>query len=119
MLRSLKYPLTLTPNGSLALSQDADTVREQIISALETRPGERIMLPLYGMRDRVLSALAPAVVVSDIENIIQRFVPLAKNVKVTYESNPELFEAGELRITVSYVYDGDNRSFSAVLNDGK
>lgn len=116
-LRSITYPLSLSNGGSLSLSSDADTVKEQIISVLETRPGERIMQPLYGVRDRVLSALAPSVVVSDLENTIQRYVPLAKNVKVTYENNAELFEEGILNIGVSFEYEDIVTSFRLALSD--
>jgi phage baseplate assembly protein W len=116
-LRSLKYPLELDGNGSLATVERADVISQQIISAIETNPGERIMLPLYGMRDRILSSFQPAVVVSDIENQLQRWVPSAKNVKVLFEKDARRFEEGKLDIRIEFQFEDRDVVLNAELSD--
>lgn len=116
MLRGISYPLQLE-NGSLKLSERANVVREQILSVIETNPGERIMLPLYGLREQIFNSLAPAVVISDIENVISRWVPEAKNVRVSYDKNPRKYEEGRLDITISFQYEERDIVISAEISD--
>lgn len=117
VLRGIKYPLQLDGNGSLAISERADVVREQIVSAIETNPGERIMIPLYGLREHILSSLAPAVVVSDIENTLTRWVPEAKNIRVTFDKNADKFENGLLDVTITFQYDNREVTIEAELDN--
>lgn len=53
MPRTLSWPLRLNPNGSYATveqgSDDAD--REQLAQLILTRPGERPLIPGYGLTD--------------------------------------------------------------------
>lgn len=117
VLTSIGYPLETDGNGSLKVKTRADVVRDQIISVLETRPGERIMLPFYGMREHIMNALAPNVVISDIENIIQKWVPQAKNVKVSYVKDPVLFEEGKMEITIAFEYEEVDTEFTVEVSD--
>lgn len=117
-LRSLKYPLELDGNGSLVTVERADVISQQIVSVLETRPGERIMLPLYGTRSHILNSLAPTVVASDIENQIQRWVNQAKNVTVTFNKDPNKFEDGILEVDINFQYQDRDVQISAELTDG-
>lgn len=118
VLTSIGYPLEIDGNGSLVLKERADVVRQQIISALETRPGERMMIPFYGLREQILNSLAPNVVVSDIESVIQKWVPQAKNVKVTFVKDPVLFEEGKLDITIAFRYEEVDTEFTVEVSDG-
>ncbi len=117
VLKTIAYPMALDGNGSLKLAERADCISQQILSILETRPGERIMLPTYGFRDHILNSLSPSIVISDIENAIQRWVPQAKNVKVTFDSNPAKFEDGRLDITINFQYQNRDLSITAEVSD--
>lgn len=118
VLTSIGYPLETDGKGGLKLATRADVVTQQIISVLETRPGERIMLPFYGMREHIMNALAPNVVVSDIEQIVQKWVPQAKNVKVTFLKDTELFEQGKLAVTIRFEYEEVDTEFTVEVSDG-
>lgn len=117
ILRGISYPLQLNGKGGLKLSTGSDIIKEQIISALETRPGERIMIPLYGMSEHIFNAYGPSVIISDIENQIQRWVPEAKNVVITYDTNAALIDAGKLDVTISFSYKNKDISFEAELRN--
>ena len=46
--QGVKYPLTLTAQGRLALTAGQDCVTEALSSIGQTSPGERVMQPDYG-----------------------------------------------------------------------
>lgn len=116
-LRGISYPLQLDGNGGLKVSSGGKLIQEQIVSALETRPGERIMIPLYGMKNHIFNSYGPSVVISDIESQIQLWVPEAKNVTITYDKSNELIELGRLNITVTFTYKNRDISFEAQVTN--
>jgi phage baseplate assembly protein W len=59
-IQGIAYPLTIA-DGQLITATDADLVRQQIFSVLETRPHERVMRPRYGMPDLLFSAIVPGI----------------------------------------------------------
>lgn len=74
-LRTLAYPLAVK-NGSLALSEDFDTIRDAIFSVLECRPGERVMKPRFGSPDFVFDAVQhPQAVLSRIQTALEEQIP--------------------------------------------
>ena len=118
VLRSIGYPLEHDGKGGLVTRERAECVQQQIISVLETRPGERIMLPFYGMREHIMSSLAPNIVVSDIESVIQKWVPQATNIVVTFSNDPNLFEQGKLDIEIRFKFEETDQQFSVQVSDG-
>lgn len=50
----LKFPLELTPNGSLALLSSEDLIKQSIVDILTTPLGTRPFLPQYGSRIHLL-----------------------------------------------------------------
>jgi uncharacterized protein len=44
----LKFPLQVTPQGSLALASGEQRIEESIYLILGTKPGERVMQPTFG-----------------------------------------------------------------------
>lgn len=49
---TLSFPFRVTAGGTPAVVRSAeDMAREALIDVIETRPGEEVMLPEYGMRD--------------------------------------------------------------------
>lgn len=52
---TLSFPFRVV-GGTLAVARTAeDMAREALIDVIETRPGEEVMLPEYGMRDFVFA----------------------------------------------------------------
>jgi phage baseplate assembly protein W len=45
----LQYPLVKTPKGVLAHSSDIPQIKADLLQLLLTNPGERVMLPEYGV----------------------------------------------------------------------
>ena len=70
-IRGIAYPLTIA-DGQLATATDADLVRQQVFSVLETRPHERVMQPRYGMPDLLFSTLVPGVLGVAIQQALVR-----------------------------------------------
>lgn len=72
--------------GTLAtVSTPEEIARQSIISIIETRQGERVMLPDYGMPDLVFSAIDPGFasrLAYYVEQQIKNYEPLVLSVKV-------------------------------------
>jgi uncharacterized protein len=50
----LQYPLVKTPQGLMAMSSGVDQIKADMLQLLLTNPGERVMLPTYGVNLRKL-----------------------------------------------------------------
>jgi len=50
----LQYPLRVTPRGIMAQSSDVDQIKSDLLQLLLTNPGERVMLPTFGVPLREL-----------------------------------------------------------------
>lgn len=74
LVQGLSYPLTIV-DGQLATSIDADLVRQQIFSVLETRPRERVLRPRYGMPDLLFSSVVPGIIGSAIRDALTAEIP--------------------------------------------
>lgn len=48
--RGLSFPLSVTPQGGLALSEFEKNIEQSILVTLGTAPGERVMRPDFGCR---------------------------------------------------------------------
>ena len=81
--RGLKYPLQVSANGNLELSEDLASVEDQIISVLETRRFERVMRANYGFEPDIFGTLEPNAINARLHNAILNQVPAAKNVQVS------------------------------------
>jgi phage baseplate assembly protein W len=55
---TLSFPFRVAAGGTLAVVRTAeDIAREALIDVIETQPGERKMMPEYGMRDYAFAPL--------------------------------------------------------------
>ena len=53
---TLSSPIRVAAGGTLAVARTAeDIAREALIDIIESRPGDRVMLPEYGLRDYVFA----------------------------------------------------------------
>ncbi len=105
----LQYPLRKTPRGTLAQSTGVDLIKADLIQLLLTNPGERVMLPDYGvplrslvfdMNDGDLERRARLM----IETAIRRWEPRVEleSIVVTSNFDPDDLAPGD---------DGTNREY--------
>ncbi len=97
--------------NTVALVSEEDDIRESLIILLSTRPGERVMNPLYGCKldDLVFETLnltLKTYVVDLIETAILYFEPRIDMNKVEINENNDL--EGELLIELNYTIRSTN-----------
>lgn len=63
-IRAITFPLSLDGNN-LAVSTDADVIRNAIIHVLSIEPGEYLTRPFYGTPNRLFDSI------SDVPSIVQ------------------------------------------------
>jgi Bacteriophage baseplate protein W len=84
---TLSHPVRADQRGTLAVvSKRRDIIEESIRAIVETRQGERVMLPLYGIPDfvfDVMDAGFTARVAYFVEQQLLRYEPLIDSCKTT------------------------------------
>ena len=86
--------LQITPQGSIAMVDGADSVRQSILLLLSTRPGERVMRPEYGC-DLHRLVFAPnddttaGLVIHYVQRALERWEPRIEIVALDAERNAE------------------------------
>ena len=86
--------LQITPRGSIAMVDGADSVRQSILLLLSTRPGERVMRPEYGC-DLHRLVFAPnddttaGLVIHYVQRALERWEPRIEIVALDAERNAE------------------------------
>lgn len=81
MSTELLYPFQLTPSGSIATTSDPNVQAQQHVTSLvSTNPGERVMLPGYGVALSALvfapnSPVVTATVQRDVTNALASWEP--------------------------------------------
>lgn len=90
---TIGFPFRADNRGSLAIVADKSTVVvEAIADILETRQGERVMLPDYGIPDFVFSVQDfsfAARLAFHLEEQIVKYVPLVQSVRVKSSTDEE------------------------------
>lgn len=113
----LSHPIRVDKRGTLATIDLREAiVAESIRSIIETRQGERVMVPDYGIPDFVFSVVDFAFgarLAYFVKQQIEKYEPLVSQVKVTPgELNDEGFRAGlavgRVALSVSYTVRGSN-----------
>lgn len=83
---TLLTPLRADQRGTFATTADADRIAEQyILAVIQTRQGERVMLPDFGLPDYVFAVAGPAlaaVLAFQIEEQVGFYVPGVEIVEV-------------------------------------
>lgn len=106
---SLSFPVRADNRGTVSIVNDRHAIIEQsIASIIETRQGERVMLPDYGLPDFVFSVInagAVARLAYLVEQQIAQYEPLVDRVKVSVQNASN---AQQMEIRVSYTERGSN-----------
>lgn len=100
-----KFPLQVTPSGSIATSSEEQKIEESILLVLSTAPGERLMLPDFGcgIHDLVFSpnnSSTVTTVVDLVRRALTKYEPRIDVIDVTAETSTE--QRNLLLIRVDY-----------------
>jgi hypothetical protein len=102
-VRGLAYPLQIE-NGRLKLAEDADLIEQSIVSALETRPFERVMRADYGLADNIFEILKPDAIDAKLSEAITEQVSGVDDLSV--RGNWVNGENGEYAVEITYSVSG-------------
>jgi phage baseplate assembly protein W len=109
---TLSFPFRVDARGSLAVARTAEQIAaEAIADLLETRPGERVYVPDYGVRDFLFSTVNAAFKMrleKRLRKQILDFVPSVQDADVTVNVS----DASRVDITVTYTLNtGQTHSY--------
>src|SRR4051812_17711631 len=83
---SVDFPFRVDARGTIVTTAvRSEVITQAIKDIIETRRGERVMMPDYGIEDFVFAVQNATFAVrlaDNLEQQIRRYVPLVKNVKV-------------------------------------
>ncbi len=104
---TIDFPFRADFRGSIATSANrSEQIAQAIADIIETRQGERVMMPDYGIPDFVFAVqdfgFAPRVAYH-LESQILKYVPLAQSVRVKAETD----ESGRAVVSVQYFEVGE------------
>lgn len=105
-LQGLKYPLELDGNGGLKISSNYDRIEEQILEVLQTRIGERVFRPFFGLPELIFETIDEGILSQSIKSQILASLPIEPELEVIIE----LSEYGNAVIYVWYSIGGSDRS---------
>lgn len=101
-MQGLKYPLELDGNGGLKLSANYDRVGEQILEGLDTRIGERVYRPFFGIPELLFETIDEYTLAQSIKSQLLGFLPVVSELDVKIS----LSESGDASIVVFYSVEG-------------
>lgn len=101
-IRGLKYPLELDGAGGLKLSSNYDRIGEQILEVLQTRIGERVYRPFFGVPEMLFETIDEYTLAQTIKSQLLASIPLVPNLDVRVS----LSEDGGANIAVFYSVEG-------------
>jgi phage baseplate assembly protein W len=102
-----QWPLALEPDGSIALAEYDESIRQSILLILGTAPGERVMRPEFGcgIHDLVFSPLLSAtasLVAFEVREALIQWEPRIKLLDVRAVAAPDDPEGSKLLVTIEY-----------------
>src|SRR5436853_279838 len=106
----LSFPYRADPRGTLVTVSDRDAIiRESVASIIETRKGERPMLPDYGIADYVFAVIDGGFVprlAYELKTQIERYEPLVARAQVA--QTPQVDGAQRVALFITYTARGSN-----------
>jgi len=99
---TLSFPFRVAGGGTLAVVRKAeDLAREALIDVIETRPGERKMMPEYGMRDYAFAPVNAGFARRFAVNLRQQVKDYIPGVELL-DVSVEVGDAGKVEAFVRY-----------------
>lgn len=110
------FPVGVTAAGAVALSSDAEDIRQAIVIILGTTPGERVMRPdfgagLYTLAFEPLNTTTKALAKHHVEQALIRWEPRIDSLTVTVTDDARL---GRLMIDIDYRVRATNVFYNLV-----
>jgi hypothetical protein len=84
-IKGLSYPLELNGNGGLKTSSNYSRLSEQILEILDTKVGERVYRPFFGLPELVFETISESVLSSAIKKQIKNALPFDLDLDVSVE----------------------------------
>jgi phage baseplate assembly protein W len=114
----LSHPFRPDIRGTLTTTQDSvQIVKESIQAILETRQGERVMLPDYGIPDYVFAVMDAGFVprlAYFVQQQVLNYEPLCESVSVAWNNDPTVLDQQQAEILVTYKVRGANTEHNFV-----
>lgn len=105
-MRGLKYPLELDGEGGLKLSANYDRIGEQIREILDTRIGERVYRPFFGIQEMMFETIDEYTLAQSIKSQLLSSLPVVQELEVKVS----LREDGSAYIIVVYSVEGSEQA---------
>lgn len=105
-MRGLKYPLELDGAGGLKLSSNYARIGEQIREVLETRIGERVFRPFFGLPEIMFETIDEYTLAQSIKSQLLSALPVVPELDVRVS----LREDGGANIVVVYSVEGSEQA---------
>lgn len=105
-LRGLTYPIELNGKGGLKLSSNYERIGEQILEVLQTRIGERVYRPFFGIPELLFETIDEYSLAQTIKSQVSSSIPPG----VELEVKVSLSEDGGANIVVFYSVEGSEPS---------
>lgn len=103
---TLSFPFRVDARGSLAVARTPEQIaREAIIDLIECRPGDRVLVPRYGVGDYVFSTVNAGFRVRlayQLRQQILDYVPSVEDAEVTVEAG----DRHEVTVNINYLLRG-------------
>jgi len=116
--RGWKFPITVNKKtGRIEMSEYEDDIKEAISIILQTRRGERVMLPEFGCDiHNFLFGLTDYTTLVQMESVVSdalvRWEPRITGIEVS--AVPDRVEDGRVNIAVKYTVRSTNNAFNLV-----
>lgn len=105
-LQGLKYPLEVDGKGGLKLSANYDRIGEQILEVLQTRIGERVYRPFFGLPELLFETIDEYALAQSIRSQLLSSLPILPEVDVRVS----LREDGGANIVAFYSVEGSEQA---------
>jgi phage baseplate assembly protein W len=121
-----KFPLQVTPQGTIAQARNEQRVEESLYLILGTAQGERVMLPDFGcgIHDLVFepnNSITRSLVVNRVREALVRYEPRIDVLEVEADAAPE--QANLLLLRINYRIRANNALHNLVypfyINEGR
>ena len=107
-LLGLSYPIEINENGGLKLNSGYERLGQQILEVLDTRIGERVYRPFFGIPELLFETISESLLQETLKSQILSGVPIldSNNVRVLVSMS----ESGLCEITVYYSTTGTEQA---------